>query len=82
MSSGTDQTDTEEIKKRGIRLGNTTKVLDNAVADITVALMITAARRFKEAVHELERYIAVRQWYPRVVVPLHLKLRVKLSLKK
>ncbi|CAB3230643.1 unnamed protein product [Arctia plantaginis] len=54
MSSGTDQTDIEEIKRRGIRLGNTTKVLDNAVADITVALMINAARRFKEAVHELE----------------------------
>lgn len=54
MSSGLDQIDIEEIKKRGLRLGNTVQVLDNAVADIAVGLLIGAARRFKEGVEELE----------------------------
>ncbi|KOB77723.1 Glyoxylate reductase/hydroxypyruvate reductase [Operophtera brumata] len=40
---------------RGLPLGNTPKALDNSVADITVGLMISAARRFKEGVHMLER---------------------------
>ncbi|XP_075980124.1 glyoxylate reductase/hydroxypyruvate reductase-like [Anticarsia gemmatalis] len=54
MASGTDHIDVEELKRRGIVLGNTPKVLDNAVADITVGLMIAAARRFKDGVHDLE----------------------------
>ncbi|KAJ8712512.1 hypothetical protein PYW07_005354 [Mythimna separata] len=54
MSSGTDHIDIPEIKKRGILLGNTPQVLDDAVADITVGLLIAAARRFKEGVRELE----------------------------
>lgn len=62
MSSGTDHIDLAEIRKRGLTLGNTPKVLDNAVADITVALMIAAARRFKEGVIELES----GEWKPGV----------------
>ncbi|KAJ8715233.1 hypothetical protein PYW08_005214 [Mythimna loreyi] len=54
MSSGTDHIDIPEVKKRGILLGNTPQVLDDAVADITVGLLIAAARRFKEGVQELE----------------------------
>ncbi|XP_045451239.1 glyoxylate reductase/hydroxypyruvate reductase-like [Melitaea cinxia] len=54
MSSGVDQIDTDELKKRGLLLGNTSKALDDAVADIAVGLMIGAARRFKEGVKELE----------------------------
>lgn len=54
MSSGIDQIDSVETKKRGILLGNTPEVLNDAVADITVGLMIAAARRFKEGVQELE----------------------------
>ncbi|CAH2093159.1 unnamed protein product [Euphydryas editha] len=54
MASGIDQIDTDELKKRGLPLGNTPKVLDDAVADIAVGLLIGAARRFKEAAKELE----------------------------
>ncbi|KOB52356.1 Uncharacterized protein OBRU01_26044, partial [Operophtera brumata] len=38
----------DAVKMRGLPLGNTPKALDNSVADITVGLMISAARRFKE----------------------------------
>ncbi|XP_022823204.1 glyoxylate reductase/hydroxypyruvate reductase-like [Spodoptera litura] len=54
MASGIDHIDVAEIKKRDIPLGNTPQVLDDAVADITVGLIIAAARRFKEGVQELE----------------------------
>ncbi|KAG6450639.1 hypothetical protein O3G_MSEX006709 [Manduca sexta] len=54
MSSGTDHIDLEEVKKRGILLGNAPQVLDDAVADIAVGVMIAAARRFKEGVKEIE----------------------------
>lgn len=57
MASGTDHIDTAEVKKRGIVLGNTPQVLDDAVADITVGLLIAAARRFKEGVEELEAWV-------------------------
>lgn len=53
MSSGVDQIDVEELKKRGLPLGNVPSVLDNAVADITVGLLVAAARRFKEGVEEI-----------------------------
>ncbi|XP_050347800.1 glyoxylate reductase/hydroxypyruvate reductase-like [Nymphalis io] len=53
-ASGIDHIDTDELKKRNIPLGNTPNVLDNAVADIAVGLMIGAARRFKEGIKELE----------------------------
>ncbi|KAJ0174488.1 hypothetical protein K1T71_009596 [Dendrolimus kikuchii] len=53
MSSGLDHIDLEEVKKRGIALGNTPKVLDNAVADITIGLLIAAGRRFKEGIQDL-----------------------------
>lgn len=54
MSSGTDHIDIPELKKRGILLGSTPQVLDDAVADVAVGLVIAAARRFKEGVQELE----------------------------
>ncbi|CAH0725534.1 unnamed protein product, partial [Brenthis ino] len=53
-ASGIDHIDTVELKKRGLVLGNTLQVLDNAVADIAVGLLICAARRYKEGVRELE----------------------------
>lgn len=53
MSSGIDQIDAEELKKRGLPLGNVPSVLDDAVADIAVGLLVAAARRFKEGVEEL-----------------------------
>ncbi|KAI8440213.1 hypothetical protein MSG28_001594 [Choristoneura fumiferana] len=54
MSSGTDHIDIHEFEKRQLPLGSTPQVLDDAVADITVGLVIAAARRFKEGVAELE----------------------------
>ncbi|CAK1587180.1 unnamed protein product [Parnassius mnemosyne] len=53
MSSGTDHVDLDEVFKRGLLIGNTPHVLDDAVADITVGLMIAAARRFKEGIAEI-----------------------------
>ncbi|CAH2044112.1 unnamed protein product, partial [Iphiclides podalirius] len=55
MSSGTDHIDLDEVFSRGIPIGSTPNVLDNSVADITVGLMIAAARRFKEGVDEIVR---------------------------
>ncbi|XP_041982269.1 glyoxylate reductase/hydroxypyruvate reductase-like [Aricia agestis] len=54
MASGYDQIDVDAVLKRNIPLGNTPKVLDDAVADLAVGIMIAAARRFKEGVQELE----------------------------
>ncbi|CAH0755959.1 unnamed protein product [Diatraea saccharalis] len=54
MSSGLDHIRVEELKKRGIALGNCPHVLDNAVADIAVGLLIGAARKFKAGIRELE----------------------------
>ncbi|XP_052743455.1 glyoxylate reductase/hydroxypyruvate reductase-like [Bicyclus anynana] len=54
MASGIDHIDVNEIVKRNLTLGNTLNVLDDAVADITVGLLIGAARRFKEGIRELE----------------------------
>lgn len=56
MASGIDNFDLDELKKRGIPLGNTPNVLNNAVADIGVGLLISAARKFKEGVSMIERY--------------------------
>ncbi|XP_028029280.1 glyoxylate reductase/hydroxypyruvate reductase-like [Bombyx mandarina] len=55
MASGIDNFDLDELKKRGIPLGNTPNVLNNAVADIAVGLLISAARKFKEGVSMIER---------------------------
>lgn len=57
MSSGLDHIDLAEVEQRGILLGNTPQVLDNTVADITVGLLISAARRFKEGLEEVGRYL-------------------------
>lgn len=57
MASGVDHIDTDELRKRGLLLGNTPKALDDAVADVAVGLMIAAARRFKEGVKELETLV-------------------------
>ncbi|XP_038222648.1 glyoxylate reductase/hydroxypyruvate reductase-like [Zerene cesonia] len=55
MASGVDHIDVAEVAKRGIPLGNTPDCLNNAVADITVGLMIAAARGFKPGIQEVER---------------------------
>ncbi|KAL4714857.1 hypothetical protein ACJJTC_012529 [Scirpophaga incertulas] len=55
VSSGLDHIRVEELKKRGIVLGHCPQESGGAVADLTVGLLIAAARRFKEGVWELER---------------------------
>ncbi|XP_043915637.1 glyoxylate reductase/hydroxypyruvate reductase-like [Protopterus annectens] len=52
MSVGYDHLSLEELKKRGIRVGYTPDVLTDAVAELTVALLLTTSRRLVEAVDE------------------------------
>ncbi|XP_048707745.1 glyoxylate reductase/hydroxypyruvate reductase-like isoform X2 [Caretta caretta] len=52
MSVGYDHMSLEELKKRGIRLGYTPDVLTEAVAELTVALLLATSRRLLEAVDE------------------------------
>lgn len=49
-SAGYDHVDITELKERGIKLSNTPNVLNAAVADVTVGLIIAASRRFNEGV--------------------------------
>lgn len=57
-SAGIDYVDLDEVKRRNISLGSTPIVLNDAVADIGVGLMLAAARRF----HEGRRKIENGQW--------------------
>ncbi len=50
MSVGFDHIDTKALEARNIQLGITPGVLDNAVADLTIALMLNASRRIPEAI--------------------------------
>ncbi|XP_030643544.1 glyoxylate reductase/hydroxypyruvate reductase isoform X2 [Chanos chanos] len=52
MSVGFDHLSQPELKKRGIRVGYTPEVLTDAVAELTVALLLTTSRRLIEATHE------------------------------
>jgi len=54
MSAGIDYVDVAELKKRKIPLGHTPTVLNNAVADLAIGLMISAARRFSEGRKKIE----------------------------
>lgn len=56
MSAGVNQIDVAELKKRGIKLGNTPSVLDNAVADVAVLLTLAAARRLNEGRLKIEKW--------------------------
>lgn len=49
MSAGVDHIDVKELKSRGILLGNTQMVSNNAVAEIAVLLTLAASRRLNEA---------------------------------
>uniref|UniRef100_A0A8C9R9V0 Glyoxylate reductase/hydroxypyruvate reductase n=1 Tax=Scleropages formosus TaxID=113540 RepID=A0A8C9R9V0_SCLFO len=52
MSVGFDHLCLDELKKRGIRVGYTPDVLTDAVAELTVALLLATSRRLIEAAHE------------------------------
>ncbi|XP_003703833.2 glyoxylate reductase/hydroxypyruvate reductase-like [Megachile rotundata] len=55
MSAGYDHLDVPEIKRRGIKVGNTPVVLSAAVAEIAVLLTLNAARRAHEGRLKLEQ---------------------------
>ncbi|XP_061691481.1 glyoxylate reductase/hydroxypyruvate reductase isoform X3 [Syngnathoides biaculeatus] len=54
FSVGYDHLALDEIKKRGIRIGYTPDVLNDATAELTVALLLATARRLPEAVEEVK----------------------------
>lgn len=54
---GFDYVDVEEAKKRNIPLGHTPGVLNDSVADMTIGLLIAAARRFHESRLLIEKYV-------------------------
>ena len=49
MAVGVDNIDVAECTRRGIPVGNTPGVLTDATADLTMALLLSAARRLSEA---------------------------------
>jgi lactate dehydrogenase-like 2-hydroxyacid dehydrogenase len=63
MSVGYDHVDVEACARRGVAVGNTPGVLTETTADLTVALMLAAARRLPEAVDAV-RQGAWSTWKP------------------
>lgn len=55
FTAGTDHIDLEALKERSVRLGYITDCLSDAVADITVMLVLMAQRRAGEAMNEVSR---------------------------
>lgn len=62
---GYDAVDTAYLASRGIHLSNTPDVLNNAVAETALALMLGITRRISEA----ERFVRAGQW-PKAKFPL------------
>ncbi|MEE6510879.1 hypothetical protein FKM82_031214, partial [Ascaphus truei] len=56
MSVGYDHLSLEEMKKRGIRVGFTPDVLTEAVAELTVALLLATSRRLIESAEEAKNF--------------------------
>ncbi|KAG2466757.1 glyoxylate reductase/hydroxypyruvate reductase-like [Polypterus senegalus] len=52
MSVGYDHLSLDELRKRGIRVGYTPDVLTNAVAELTISLLLATSRRIVEAADE------------------------------
>ncbi|CAL1282697.1 unnamed protein product [Larinioides sclopetarius] len=52
-SVGYDHIDLEECRKRGILVGNTPNVLTDAVAELTVGLLLATSRRLMEATNQI-----------------------------
>lgn len=55
VSAGYNHCNVDELKARGIKLSNTPGVLASAVAEIAVALMLGAARRFTENLEQVHK---------------------------
>jgi lactate dehydrogenase-like 2-hydroxyacid dehydrogenase len=62
---GYDAVDTDYLSSRGIKLSNTPDVLNNAVAETAMALMLCVSRRISQA----ERFVRAGQW-PKGKFPL------------
>ena len=60
MSVGVDHVNVAALTERGIPLGNTPGVLVDTTADLTLALLLAAARRIPEA----DRFVRDGQWLP------------------
>ena len=58
FSVGYDHVDVEAAKKRGLVVTNTPEVLSDATAELTIMLMLGAARRASEG----ERLVRTREW--------------------
>ncbi|KAK7097407.1 hypothetical protein V1264_004393 [Littorina saxatilis] len=54
MSVGYDHVDLQACAERGVKVGFTPNVLTNAVAELTVALLLATSRRLKEAIRAVE----------------------------
>ena len=57
-SVGVDHIDMEAVSARGIPVGHTPRVLTDATADLTLALLLACARRIPEA----DRYVRSGNW--------------------
>lgn len=64
MSAGLDYVDLPEIRRRNIPIGYTPNVLDSAVSDMAIGLLIAASRRFHEGRLKIEhsKWISNPQW--------------------
>jgi glyoxylate reductase len=67
MAVGYDNIDVAAAQVRGIKVGNTPDVLTDATADLTFALLLTAARRILEGV-EYIREGNWKTWDPRALL--------------
>jgi glyoxylate reductase len=70
MSVGVDHVEVAALTRRGIPLGNTPGVLVDTTADLTLALLLAAARRIPEA----DRFVRdgcwdpLQPWYPTMFI--------------
>ena len=70
---GFDNVDLDAATARGVVVCNTPGVLTDAVADLTMALVVALARRLFEA----QRFVADGRWQPGVSMPLGTDVRDK-----
>lgn len=70
---GYDSVDTAAAKARGIRVTNTPSVLDDAMAEMTIGLMIALARKIPQA----DRFVRDGKWPETVMYPLQAELTGK-----
>ncbi|XP_022101305.1 glyoxylate reductase/hydroxypyruvate reductase-like, partial [Acanthaster planci] len=54
VSVGYDHVEPQQLKERGVLLGNTPGVLTDATAELTVALLLTTSRRLIESTHHVK----------------------------